>query len=126
MSQAVPISSYEDYAEYVARQAHHRAMENYPRFQYSVFLGDSREEQLVVRAEDFEEFSELKAKIAPLLEKPPVRKAANGNSVVKAANFNCEVCGSAAEYREGVSKRTKKPYKGVFCTSKDCDYARFW
>lgn len=127
MSQATPISSYKDYLEYVRRPAHQETMEAYPRFQYSVFVGEGREEQIVVRTDSLEELEKLKAAVAPLVGKQPsAGKAVKGNRVAKAKNFQCEVCGGTAEYREGVSKKTKKPYRGVFCASKDCDYARFW
>jgi hypothetical protein len=69
----------------------------------------------------------MKAAIVPFLtSQEPVQKPANSNGTAKASNFKCEVCGGEAEYREGVSKKTHKPYKGVFCVSRSCDYARFW
>jgi len=98
-------------------------METYPRFQYSVFLGGSRDEQVVVRAESWEEFTRLKKEIASLLKNGPARTSGTGNGSGK--SFKCAKCGGEAEYREGVSKKTDKPYRGVFCLSQGCNYAQF-
>ena len=103
MSQVVPISSYQDCEAYMARQAHPRAMENYPKFQYSVFVGENRDEQVVIRAESIEEFTQLKAAIVPFLtSQQSAPKAGNGNGTAKAGKFQCEACGGKAEYREVV------------------------
>ncbi len=41
----------------------------YPAFQYSVFLKGSKDEQLVIRAENWEEFKEYKKKANAIIEK---------------------------------------------------------
>ena len=122
MSLPVPIGSYQDYVD-VARTAHQRTMEAYPRFQYSVFVGGNRDEQVVVRADSLEEFTRLKATIAPLLKQQSAPKPNNSNGVAKTSK--CMRCGGEAEQREGVSRKTGKPYKGVVCVSQGCNYARF-
>ena len=123
MSMPIPVNSYQEYLDYVRANAHATAMENYPRFQYSVFINGSRDEQVVVRADSFDEFARLKGNIAPLLSngQPSDKEAANGAGESK----GCIKCGGAVKYREGVSKKTGKSYKGVFCLNEDCNYAQF-
>ena len=41
----------------------------YPAYQYSVFLKNGRDEQIVIRADDFIEFMELKKNVDIILEK---------------------------------------------------------
>ena len=41
----------------------------------------------------------------------PVMKATNGQG----KKYVCKTCGADAEYREGVSKSTGKPWKAIFC-----------
>ena len=95
----------------------------YPKFQFSLFRGDNREEQLVIRADNFEEFKILKQKLDLMLAPKPhtngeAREQINGA-------VTCDKCNREAEYREGVSKKGKA-YKGIFCLDKQgCDYAKF-
>jgi len=35
----------------------------------------------------------------------------------KGKEFVCNECGAEANYKEGISKKTGKPYKGIFCTA---------
>jgi len=45
-------------------------MENgYPKYQYSIFLKDGKDEQIVIRADDFDELIEAKKDIDKILEK---------------------------------------------------------
>ena len=96
---------------------------NFPKFQYSAFLGTNRDEQFVIRAESFEEFKQLKKELDLILNTKSSRNSepnSNANGYMK-----CMKCGGEAELREGVSKKTNKPYKGVFCFSRSCNYAQF-
>lgn len=96
---------------------------NYPRFQFSIFRGENREEQLVIRADNFEEFKVIKQKLDLLLAHKPL---SNGETQEQTnGSGNCDKCGGGAEFREGVSKKGKA-YKGIFCLDKkNCDFAKF-
>ena len=96
---------------------------HYPKFQFSLFRGDNREEQLVIRADNFEEFKILKQKLDLMLAPKP---HTNGKAAEQTNGaVNCDKCSGDAEYREGVSKKGKA-YKGIFCLDKKgCDYAKF-
>ena len=125
MSMPIPISSYEDWLDYTKANTHKRTMDDkhYPRIQYSVFPNGSRDEQVVIRADSFEEFTKLKKEVDPLLNAKPSRNTnaqRQGNG-----EMQCMKCRGEAEYREGVSKKTDKPYKGIFCLNDDCDFAKF-
>ncbi len=95
----------------------------YPKFQFSLFRGDNREEQLVIRADNFEEFIILKQKLDLMLAP---KQHTNGEAREEANGaVKCDKCNRDAEYREGVSKKGKA-YKGIFCLNKKgCDYAKF-
>ena len=95
----------------------------YPKFQYSVFRDGSRDEQLVVRADDFEEFKNLKKQLDLILTNGSSQNGEAHNQASK--TMKCMQCGGEARYREGVSKKTDKPYKGVFCLDRSCNHARF-
>ena len=95
----------------------------YPKFQFSLFHGDNREEQLVIRADNFEEFKILKQKL-DLMSAPKPHTNGEAQEPANGA-MKCDKCSGDAEYREGVSKKGKA-YKGIFCLDKKtCDYAKF-
>ncbi len=77
---------------------------SYPKYQYSVFMKNGRDEQLVIRANTFEELIELKKNIDVILEKH-----------APAQGLVCKTCGAPAEERSGTSK-AGKPWHGIFCS----------
>ena len=88
---------------------------NYPKYQYSVFLKNGRDEQVVIRADDFEEFKKLKVDIDMILEK---RKAEE--KVITVSGKTCSECGTQLERKEGVNKFGKK-WSGWACPNfKNC------
>lgn len=95
----------------------------YPKYQYSVFLKNGRDEQVVIRANDFKEFLELKANVNKILEKVEQRvetPAATTNS----NGMNCMTCGQPAVQRQGVSK-AGKPYNGIFCLTDNKSHTKW-
>lgn len=86
--------------------------DSFPKYQYSVFLKNGRDEQLVIRSNSFEDLMEQKKNINKILEKvegtPEAPKEA-------AKTFVCSQCGGPAEYKEGISSKTDKPWRAVFC-----------
>jgi hypothetical protein len=91
--------------------------ESYPKYQYSVFMKNGRDEQLVIRADTFEELMELKKNIDLILAKraEPV-KTANQTFACSYRLEDGSICGAPAEYREGTSAKSGKPWKAVFCS----------
>lgn len=96
-------------------------MNYYPKFQYSAFLGD-REEQLVIRADSWEEFTDLKKKANLIIEKKkssaPVQQPqlpGPGEAPI------CQQHNAPMTWREGVSKKTGKPYAFWACATKNPD-----
>lgn len=94
---------------------------SYPRYQYSTFNKNGKEEQFVIRADTYEEFLDEKRNIDKILEK---KEAA---SAIKPAvkTFICSKCGQAAEYREGKNDQGKE-WKGIFCSDKEnCKFVKW-
>lgn len=85
----------------------------YPLYQYSIFLGGNRDEQLVIRANTFTELIEAKKNIDKIVTK---REQASASSQPP-AQLTCNFCGERAEERQGVSKSKGKKYHGIFCSS---------
>jgi len=96
---------------------------SYPVYQYSIFTKNGRDEQLVIRADTFEELIEAKRNIDKILEKREVAPA----QPTKPANktFVCAKCGQVAEYREGKNDQGKE-WRGIFCTDKEnCKFVKW-
>lgn|SRR3990167_6839866 len=86
----------------------------YPKYQYSVFLRNSRDEQIVIRTETFEDLLEAKREINKILDKVETKtqdEESNGEKCVK--------CGAPAIRKKGISVKTNKPYEGIFCSTED-------
>ncbi len=67
----------------------------YPKFQYSVFLKNGRDEQLVIRADDFEELAEAKKDIDKIMgkrEEKPVQTSIPANKPDYAKKQMQETC----------------------------------
>ena len=98
-------------------------IKGYPKYQYSVFTKNGRDEQLVIRADTFEELKEAKLNIDKILEKRAEASQNTPQSVpAPIMNRPCtqEGCQGTQTYRNGISKKTNKPYAGWFCElSKD-------
>jgi len=88
---------------------------SYSKFQYSVFLRNGREEQMVIRADDWDDFLEAKKKIDLVLKK---RKKEEVQAVSTpqtpqapqepAKSRWCSV--HEAVMTQSISKKTGKPY----------------
>ncbi len=65
---------------------------HYPRYQYSIFLKNGKDEQMVIRADSFEELVESKKNIDKILEK---REPAQSSSQ------KCSMCGKDMVKRDG-------------------------
>lgn len=104
----------------------------FPRYQLSHFVGnDKNAPQVVVRSNDFEEFKrqiqelkEVEGMIEPVkqstawLNEPvrePVRERVNESEQA----LVCNTCGQPATARSGVSKKTGKAWKALFCSTND-------
>lgn len=93
--------------------------ESYPKYQYSVFTKNGRDEQLVIRADTFEELIEAKKNIDKILAKKDAAHETT-QATLPAIPVNTrpcvkEGCQGTQTYRAGIGKTTNKPYKGWFC-----------
>ena len=91
---------------------------NFPKFQYSLFLKGNRSEQVVIRSNDWEEFKELKEKVDLIVEKVETRTEQNGESQEPKQNGGdkskpCLTCGADAVKRSG--EKNGKKWAGWFC-----------
>lgn len=98
-------------------------VKSYPRFQVSGFVGNDKRLQVVFRSEDEKEFEKdlEKAKELTGQTEEELRKDVDEvlGEVAENTSRVCNVCGAKANYREGVSKKTNKPWRAVFCTENE-------
>lgn len=112
-------------------------MENnggYPIFQWSKFAQEGKGEQYVVREHDFEKFvaaiekvkglipEDARAKSTAWLNEPvrePILERLNEPEQV----LVCNTCGQPATARSGISKKTGKAWKAIFCSTGDKNHA---
>jgi len=99
-------------------------MNNYPKYQYSTFRKNGRDEQLVIRTETFKDLIKAKKNIDQILEKDvkqqalPIDTQAGGKGIVNLpggeaiATPKCPTCG------EPMAKRTGKSGKEFWGCSK--------
>jgi hypothetical protein len=73
----------------------------YPAYQYSVFLKNGRDEQIVIRADDFIEFMELKKNINLILDKTEKEEPKPETFEESLGTPNCPVCQSTMVKRHG-------------------------
>jgi len=85
---------------------------SYPKYQYSIFLKGAKDEQLVIRADDWDEFIELKKNADAIITK--VEKVEDKPHL----KAKCKECGEDMIYKTGLSK-TNKPWKGLFCPNRE-------
>jgi hypothetical protein len=88
----------------------------FPKYQWSKFLNGGREEQYVVRADNFDELRTEIENIKTLvtLEEPP--KPAPVVQPVATVGVLCPTCGAPATFKSGTAK-TGKAWSGLFCTA---------
>lgn len=89
----------------------------YPKYQYSVFLKGSRDEQIVIRADDWEEFKALKTNVDAIVDKHKEEALESRSEAQK----HCPNCGEPMEIITGTTKTGKnkgKPWKAWGCTAK--------
>jgi len=91
---------------------------SYPTYQYSIFLKGSKDEQLVIRADNWEDFVEAKKKADVIIKK--VETKPQQPLPITKPDATCAKCGGEMVYREGISKKNNKPYKGYFCKDEKC------
>lgn len=103
------------------------------KMQWSQFVGDGG--QVVVRADDAEEFASLYVKMREFMESNDLKPSDKGGKMASAptmplpirsvaeqldeklgGTYKCQTCGETAEVKSGTSK-AGKPYKGAFCTA---------
>lgn len=98
----------------------------YPKFQWSKFNQGDKGEQYVVREHDFEKFVAAIEKVKSLIPETvkakstewlnePVRERVNE----PVQSLVCNTCGQPATARSGVSKKTGKAWKAIFCSTND-------
>lgn len=76
-------------------------MSDYPKYQYSIFL-DGKREQLVIRAEDWEEFLKLKSNANTIIKKKQEKEQQELG--------NCDKCGAP-----NLMSQKGKPYCSKKC-----------
>ena len=84
----------------------------YPKYQYSIFLKGTKDEQLVIRADDWDEFLELKKKADVIINKA-ITATPYQAAPVKDVNegTKCQKCGA---------KRVLNPNTGKWFCEKKC------
>jgi hypothetical protein len=101
--------------------------DQYPKFQWSRFVGANRSEQIVIRGDNWKEITDgieevaeyidlVEATTAPVAVKDPTEDWTQRDDVPQSNMTKCEVCGQPMEFKTGTSK-AGKPWKGYFCTS---------
>lgn len=90
----------------------------YPVYQYSYFVNGSRDEQLVIREDNFEAFKEAKRNIDQIIEKRKTEAATKEIPLTptETTPMLCNTCGQPAVIKSGMSKKGKA-WKGIFCSA---------
>ena len=78
--------------------------ESFPKYQYSIFLRDTRDEQLVIRTDTFEELLEAKKNIDTIITKRENVTLKQKTIPIEQFEEVCEKCGS----KKGTSKKGNK------------------
>jgi len=87
-------------------------MNNYPKYQYSIFLKNGRDEQIVIRAESFTELKEAKKNVNLILDKVKQTEIPDTKPVGREAiaTPKCPVCGMTMVKR--FKKADNSPFWG--------------
>ena len=88
-------------------------MSDYPKYQISRFVDGSRDYQVVVRADDFDELLDAMKNMKTITEQISKKKS-NGEGSPTA---KCETCGNEMNYKEGY--KDGKQWKGLFCPNSE-------
>ena len=87
---------------------------NYPKYQYSIFLKNKRDEQLVIRVDTWSEFKKAKENVNKILDKVETKdEDPEWIKDTKVEGLKCEECGGDTEYKTG--KTDGRPWKAHFC-----------
>jgi len=105
----------------------------YPKYQYSVFLKNGRDEQIVIRTNDWDEFLGLKKNVNKILQKVEEKKTieeAFTPAPSPAAGPRCPKCGGALiERTSKTGKNYTKCENGKWNAEKGinegCDYVKW-
>lgn len=95
----------------------------YPAYQWSMFVG-GRSEQYVIRTEDLDDLmlkvGELKSKTDIVEVAETVKTKDPDPEWIAEANtgVHCKTCGKNMTFKEGISAKSGKPWKGWFCEDK--------
>lgn len=100
------------------------------KYQYSYFIDSTRNEQIVIRANDSKEFMNAIAKVKELFPVDDADKALDkiagernqGKPVQEAISTPTRQCAfpgcpGLQTYKSGVSQKTGKPWQGWFCSA---------
>lgn len=98
----------------------------FPKYQYSVFLKNGRDEQIVIRANDLDEFLKAKENVNKILEKVEQKIEEKTPAPITNSNgMNCMTCGAPATQRSGVSKTKGTAYNGIFCSTDNKSHTKW-
>lgn len=110
--------------------------ESFPKFQYSIFLDSARNGQLVIRADSWEEFVQLKTQANEIIQfsttpanplaqgvtAPPVYQPQPAQQAInQGVAPMCQVHGIPMLWKTGTSRSTGKPYAFWSCSGKNQD-----
>ncbi len=100
----------------------------YPRYQWSIFVKNGKDQQFVVRANDITEFKQLLSDVKALIGEEIVNPTQVAPVVAPqavvlapaahAAGLACNTCGQPATQKSGTNKNGK-PYNAIFCSSEN-------
>lgn len=95
---------------------------SYPKYQYSVFLKNGKDAQVVVRADEFEEFKKLVEDISSEFAHRYDNRA-DAVPTKPSAQEDCPICHNSVWINEG--EKNGKPWKNKKCT-KNKEHITWW
>lgn len=101
---------------------------HYPKFQYSIFVGGDKNQQIVIRSNDRSEFL---AEIKRWKESIDLGQQKSANQHPQPTpNTQVQVCGihgNPMTWKTGISKKTNQPYAFWACSTRNADgsYCQF-
>lgn len=91
----------------------------YPKIQWSIFIKNGKDQQIVVRADTVEEFKTLRTQVMGVIGELVVESSPVSTPATPAqTGVNCAKCGAPANRKSGTSKNGK-PYNAIFCSTDD-------
>jgi len=98
---------------------------NYPKYQYSVFLKNGKDAQVVVRSDKFDEFKALIAEIdQEFAHRYDNRAEKPAKTAIPSSQEDCPICHNSVWINEGTGKNGL-PYKNKRCT-KNKEHVVWW